>query len=91
MSKKATEISKNYHVCPYVWIIPLFCKSNRPFFRLMFYLKSILGYPVNPGLAVSTDPIIPSMLTKNILCQINVQALSNKCKYMEKGIKRGIK
>ena len=38
---------------------------------LLFYLKSILGYPLNRGLAACSP--------KNILCQINTQAFSNKC------------
>ena len=60
--------------------------------RLLFYLKSILGYPLNPGFAVSTDPNNSVHVhQKYILCQSNVQALPNKCIYMEKSFKLGIK
>ena len=56
MRTKATEINNILSCLPICIDHPFILLNERPFFRLLFYLKSSFGYTLNPGLAVSTDP-----------------------------------
>ena len=52
MRTKVTEINKKN----FMYGLSLYFINRTDRFSVLFYLKSILGYPLNPGLAVSTDP-----------------------------------